>query len=148
MTRVPHVRWFGKAPATDAIPIPSIAGCLLAMSKVKAALTCVGFGRTLRWINRSVSHRSMLPSIETEYVVACEYAVAMAAAFFPFRALCLERSLTLLYVARGIGIPVTYHHGVRPLPLEAHAWVQYGGKVINDVSEKIDGFAPFPQVYP
>jgi hypothetical protein len=72
----------------------------------------------------------------------------MAAAFYPGRALCLERSLTLFYFARLAGVPVTYHHGVQPLPFAAHAWVEYDGHVINDTDEHVITYRRLPQVCP
>jgi hypothetical protein len=82
------------------------------------------------------------------FVTACEYAVALAAALYLGRALCLERSLTLFYFARRVGIPVTYHHGVQPMPFAAHAWVEYEGRVINDIDENVLNYRRLPQVCP
>jgi hypothetical protein len=90
----------------------------------------------------------MTPLAPNAFVTASEYAVAMAAALYPGRAMCLERSLALFYFGRRAGIPLTYHHGVLPLPFSAHAWVEYEGHVVNDLQEYVLGFRPLPQVCP
>jgi hypothetical protein len=86
--------------------------------------------------------------LSSDCVASFEYAVAMAAAFCPFRAKCLEQSLTLFYLARRAGIPVTYHHGVQPTPFEAHAWVEFQGRIINDIAEHVAFYQRFPQICP
>jgi hypothetical protein len=105
-------------------------------------------GPTLRWI---LQHDSQIPPptlAPNAFLTACEYAVALAAALYPGRALCLERSLALFYLARQAGIPVTYHHGVETLPFSAHAWVEYEGRVVNDVPEHVLMYRRLPQVCP
>ena len=137
-----HVRWFlpphrGETPAQA-----SVGYCLLLVAAVKLSLWIAGSGATFRWVRRHSKPRSvvtMRPDID-----ALEYTVAMAAALYPGRAACLERSLVLFYLARRAGVPVTYHHGVQPLPFKAHAWVEYDGHVINDVPEFITTFLAFP----
>jgi hypothetical protein len=91
---------------------------------------------------------SMTALAPSAFITACDYAVAMAAALYPGRALCLERSLALFYFARRAGIPVTYHHGVQPLPFAAHAWVEFEGRVINDTDEHVLSYRRLPQVCP
>jgi hypothetical protein len=72
----------------------------------------------------------------------------MAAAFYPGRAECLERSLVLYYILRRQGVRVRYCHGVQPSPLTAHAWIEYGGEVINDVPEHVKEFSRLPDQLP
>jgi hypothetical protein len=115
---------------------------------VKAALASIGIGHTLRWMKRRIGLTSTAENIPDDRVRMLEYTVALAAALYPGRAMCLERSLALFYLARRHGIPVTYHHGVQPLPFKAHAWVEYHGLVINDVQEHIDTYRRLPQVCP
>ena len=128
-------------------PAPSVARCMLAIALVKGALRTVGLGRTIRWIRRRVTGIEVR-EVSPACVARWEYAVAMAAAVYPGRAHCLERSLVLFYLARRSGIAVTYHHGVRPLPFAAHAWVEFEGRVVNDVFEHILLYQRFPQVCP
>ena len=75
---------------------------------------------------------------------AVAHGVAMAAAFYPRRALCLEQSLAL-YVALGrAGAPAKLRIGVRPLPFVAHAWVEIDGIAINEAPDIIAQLTPFP----
>jgi hypothetical protein len=143
-----HVRWIGTGGRTAKGSVPSVARSLIVIAFLKLRIRAFGLGPTLRWI---LHHDSQIPwttLAPNAYLTACEYAVAMAAALYPGRALCLERSLALFYLARRAGIPVTYHHGVETMPFSAHAWVEYEGRVINDVPEHLAFYRRLPQVCP
>jgi transglutaminase superfamily protein len=142
-----EVRWLIGKRNGGSPKLPSVARCILAIAAIKILLGVAGSGATIRWIKQRTANCATHPTTP-EDVVALEYAVAMAAALYPGRAACLERSLVLFYLARRAGIPVTYHHGVQPLPLKAHAWVEYEGHVINDVVEFVNTFLPFPRIMP
>lgn len=79
---------------------------------------------------------------------ATERAVAMAGALYPGRALCLEQSLVLYYLLRRQRVAVRYCQGIQPHPFEAHAWVEYEGKPLNDVAEHAKLFTRFPDQLP
>jgi hypothetical protein len=143
-----HVRWIGRGPNPTVGSVPSVARSLAVIAVIKARLRTAGLGPTLRWIRRGELPTPQTTLAPNAFVTACEYAVAMAAALYPGRALCLERSLALFYFARRAGIPVTYHHGVQPQPFAAHAWVEYRGQVINDAIEHIRAYRRLPQVCP
>jgi hypothetical protein len=81
-------------------------------------------------------------------VAAIEQAVAMAAALYPGRALCLEQSLALYDVLRRQGVSVSFRMGVQPHPFQAHAWIEHGGTPINDIAEHIKPFMRLPDVLP
>jgi len=126
------------------VHVPSILQCGLMILAVKGGLKICGFGRTLRWIRRRVESEPRLTAVDTDAVVAAEQAVAMAGALYPGRALCLEQSLVLYYVLRQQGVAVKYCQGVQPHPFQAHAWVEYQGKPINDVAEHVNHFKRLP----
>lgn len=115
---------------------------------LKAALRMWGFGGVMHWIRNRVQavHQSTLPP--SEAVRTAERAVAMAAALYPGRALCLEQSLVLYYLLRRRGVAVTYCQGVIPQPFEAHAWVEYQGDVINDITEHAQLYSRLPSQLP
>jgi hypothetical protein len=79
-------------------------------------------------------------------VARIDRAVAVAAALYPGRALCLERSLTLYYYLRRAGIGAEFRLGARPHPFEAHAWVEYAGEPVNDFPEHLVPFIPLPHL--
>jgi hypothetical protein len=145
---MPDVHWMGIGSHSTSGNVPSVARCLVAIAIIKARVLVFGLGPTLRWIRRRETRTIPTTLAPNTFLSACEYAVALAAALYPGRARCLERSLTLFDFARRAGIPVTYHHGVQPLPFAAHAWVEYEGRVINDADEHVITFRRLPQVCP
>jgi hypothetical protein len=58
---------------------------------------------------------------------------------------CLERSMTLWWMLRRVGVAGELHIGARKDggKLEAHAWVELGGEVLNDGAEVHQHYARF-----
>lgn len=144
----------GKAPAPcsgsglDGLRAPSVVRCGFMIFFVKLSLRTRGFGRTLRWIRKRVEAIAEVASGDLEAIKATEYTVAMAGAFYPGRALCLEQSLVLYYLLRRQGVPVKYRQGIQAHPFAAHAWVEYRGEPINDVLEHVKHFIALPNQLP
>lgn len=115
---------------------------MLRLALLKLSLSTLGFGRTMRWIRRDVEHIPLLTDPDDAFVTRSEYAVAMAAALYPGRAACLERSLMLYRWLRRAGVPVQFRMGAQLYPFLAHAWVERDGRVINDVAEHVKLFRP------
>jgi hypothetical protein len=59
-------------------------------------------------------------------------AVERACVWYPKKALCLQRSAVTACLLRSEGVDARMVVGIRPMPLVAHAWVEAGGKVVND----------------
>jgi hypothetical protein len=62
-------------------------------------------------------------------------AFALAENFFLIKSApkdCLSRSLALFHFLRSAGLPVEHCIGVRRFPFQAHAWVEYHGRVVQD----------------
>lgn len=125
--------------------VPSVMRCGLLIAAVKLMLKARGFNATTSYIRRAVAPVPAGDPPDDTFVTRTEYTVAMAAALYPGRALCLERSLVLYYLLRHQGIAVTYCQGVQPYPFLAHAWVEYRGQPINDVLEHVQLFARLPE---
>ncbi|MFC5862186.1 lasso peptide biosynthesis B2 protein [Acidicapsa dinghuensis] len=68
-------------------------------------------------------------SISIEHM---SYLVDLACAFYPKRAMCLQRSAVLVKMLRRHGVPALLVIGAQKLPFRAHAWVEVEGKIIND----------------
>lgn len=134
----------GTAPP---IAIPAVLRCGLMIIALKLALATRGLGWTMQWIRRRVVSVAPRPA-PTEVVRNVERAVALAAALYPGRALCLEQSLVLYYVLRRQGVAAKYCQGVQPYPFLAHAWVEYGGEPVNDFAEHIKQFGQLPEQLP
>ena len=87
---------------------------------------------------RLISRREIPPRPESDASrAALSQTLRGAEAFFrdwPFKASCLERSLALLWMLRRRGYPVRLKIGLskKSSGLEAHAWLELGGVVLND----------------
>jgi hypothetical protein len=130
------------------IRVPSVLRCGFMIFVVKVMLKTRGFGRTIRWIRRRVNVTPETVCANLERVKATEYAVALAGALYPGRALCLEQSLALYWLLRQQRVRVRYCQGVQAHPFLAHAWVEYRGEPINDVMEHVNWFARLPDELP
>jgi hypothetical protein len=130
------------------VRIPSVLRCLSTTVRIKWLLQRRRFEGTLAWLRAAVGGVPASEGAELEEVRALEYRVAMAGAFYPGRARCLEQSLTLYLLARRQQIAVRYCQGMQLYPFEAHAWIEYRGEVINDVAEHVKHFTKFPEQLP
>ena len=59
-------------------------------------------------------------------------AVDTACIWYWREVLCLQRSATTACLLRRHGVPAQMVIGVQQLPFRAHAWVEVGGRVVND----------------
>ncbi|HEX9108436.1 MAG TPA: lasso peptide biosynthesis B2 protein, partial [Longimicrobiales bacterium] len=111
--------------------VPGVALTCLTLVLVKLALALAGFGRTLiaaRWLLR---HRPARAAAAAQ-LAAVSGRVALVAAFFPGRALCLEQSTVIWLLLRARGIEADLRLGVQPYPWGAHAWVEHRGEPVNE----------------
>ena len=60
------------------------------------------------------------------------HAVDLAAAFYFKNVRCLQRSAAAARLLKKSGIAAEMVIGVQQLPFIAHAWVEVGGRVVND----------------
>jgi hypothetical protein len=61
-------------------------------------------------------------------------AVNYACVWYPKRALCLQRSFVTTYLLRKHGVSANMVLGAQKLPFKAHAWVEVGGRAVNERS--------------
>jgi hypothetical protein len=123
--------------------VPAYWRCGVAISVAWLTLRVVGFARTLR-AARSLAERHGALSVDAGAVRQIGHRVAVVAAFFPGRALCLEQSLALYWLLRRRGAAARLRVGVHPAPFMAHAWVEYGGAPINEDEDRIRELLPLP----
>jgi hypothetical protein len=107
---------------------------ILALTRYR--LKRVGFARTI-----AHTMGTLPPSVETVQmsdatIDAIVRQVKRASPLFPGRARCLEQSLALYTLLRQRRLPVALCLGVRPYRFEAHAWVEYRGRVLGQYTEK------------
>lgn len=127
-------------------PAPSAVSCMCVLVIVKLALRVVGFARTIRSIEWLTRRQRGIGRAAPDFVHAADRVVAIAAALYPGRALCLEQSLVLHYVLRRGGVESTLRIGVHPYPFSAHAWVECGGEPVNDIREHTRTYTPLPNL--
>jgi len=122
---------------------PSLVACGLRILGVKVLLWLFGFDRTWAIVRARAEpgREDRAPSTSPPYE-AIEYRVALAAALYPGRALCLERSLVLYHYLRRAGLSIQLRLGVQAYPFAAHAWIEYAGEILNDVPEHVAHFTP------
>ena len=127
--------------------VPSSFVCGLLLAVVKVALRAAGLRRVVCLIRkRTLSQAKHARAHTTEEVAEVEGVVAFAGALFPGRALCLEQSLVLWYLLRRRGVDASFALGVQAYPFGAHAWVEHGGRPLNDVPEHVAHFTRLPDV--
>jgi hypothetical protein len=65
----------------------------------------------------------------TDHICA---AVDMACIWYWKEVLCLQRSAATACLLKRHGIPAQMMIGAQQMPFRAHAWVEVGGRVVND----------------
>jgi hypothetical protein len=126
----------------------------LLLPVVHAGLLSLGFHRLRRvmeWL--SPLQRMDTPASDTEILErAREMAriVSIAAEHGVYKASCLRRSLLVWWLLRRAGIPGQVCFGVRTVlgKLEAHAWVEYHGIVVNDSGSVHENFQALREGFP
>ena len=128
--------------AARSLRVPSVLHVGLLILGVKVGLRLLGFARTWRWMHQRMQGIAIRADVPATEVAAIEYRVALAAALWPGRALCLEQSLVLYYVLRSAGVIAEFRMGVQPHPFLSHAWVEYRGAPVNDFPEHVAQLQP------
>jgi len=52
--------------------------------------------------------------------------------WYPKRVQCLQRAAVTTCLLRSLGVPATMVLGAQKFPFRAHAWVEVGGRAINE----------------
>jgi Transglutaminase-like superfamily len=107
-----------------------------------AALRVAGFARVRRWLVPSTIHRRAPSDVEPQTLAVL---VNAASNHLPIAGSCLTRSLLLDWMLRRRGVDSALRLGVRLVEgrLQAHAWVEVGGRPVNDVPGVAAEFLPF-----
>lgn len=124
---------------------PSLLACMMVLGAVRMHLRLFGFGRTLARVRALAARAAVGGAADDGLVSGSVKAVAVAAAFFPGRAICLEQSLALYLLLRRRGVAAELRLGAKPFPFAAHAWVEVAGEPVDEVAEAIAAYLPFPE---
>ena len=120
-------------------------GLFALLPAVAAAIHIFGLQRVRGFLARHpvIQEAAGTPDPEAARVVG--RLVNAAGYRIPGRPNCLTRSVTLWWILRRRGIDSALRLGVRTAAgrLEAHAWVELGGLVLNDAADIAQRFAPF-----
>jgi Transglutaminase-like superfamily len=126
------------------VRLPSVGGCFLALTLTRLSLKFAGFRRTTRWA-RGLARRTVVGAVDRDGSERAARRVAVAAAFFPGRAICLEQSIALYVILRRRAVPAVLRIGVQPYPFKAHAWVEVGGQPVYENADELVRFVAFPE---
>lgn len=122
---------------------PGVLRTMLLLLSVRMHLKARGFGRSVARARR-VAERAPVADFDPDLPERAAHRVAIAGAFFPGRAVCLEQSLALYLLLRRRGVPAELRLGVTPSPFHAHAWVELHGEPVNEDAETVAKFLPMP----
>jgi hypothetical protein len=134
-------RWRALPPADR-----RLAAALVALlPAVAAGLRVLGFGRLCRVLSRVSPSPPAAAPFAIQAALALGRLVNAVAWRLPGRPACLTRSVTLWWLLRRRGIDAAVRIGVRRTDgrLEAHAWVEIDGLVLNDAQDVGSRFAAF-----
>ena len=115
----------------------------VSLAVAQALLRVAGYQRLVRWARRRGPGQYQGADA---LGYACELAhwIAVASRHHVVPARCLQRSLVLYHWLWRAGLPADLRLGVRREcgALQAHAWVEYRGQVVNDQATAVARFVP------
>jgi hypothetical protein len=123
---------------------PGVLRCMLVLLAVRLHLKARGFGRSVARARRLGARAADTRPADGGLTERTAHRVAVAGAFFPGRAVCLEQSLALYLLLRRRGVLAELRLGVTPSPFHAHAWVEVDGAPVNEDEETVAKFLPMP----
>jgi hypothetical protein len=124
---------------------------LVLLPLTNAALHIVGLSRwqffLARWAPFPGSGQAKTRVSHWRRVLSTARMVHLAAQRGPYQASCLRNSLTLWWLLRRQGIDSALRLGVRKQDgkIEAHAWIEYEGRVLNDSESVRERFVSFQE---
>jgi hypothetical protein len=96
----------------------------------------LGFGRDFGGMHRFISEwKASSTKAERHSLDDVCLAVNYACAWYPKRALCLQRSAVTTCLLRSCGIDAMMVMGTQRLPFKAHAWTEVNGTAVNERRE-------------
>ena len=127
---------------------------LVLLPIVHILLKTMGYAHLIRTIEKRIpisEKAEQFPTTEQlNNALAAARMVSIASSHGLYHATCLRRSLVLMVLLRWQGIESELHFGARlqDQGLEAHAWVEMGGAVINDRPDIRKEFTPLEGQFP
>jgi hypothetical protein len=132
-------------PTGPAARPPTMLVCGLMLLLADVTLRILGLRRSLVLARRFAGRgRGGEPANARTVVAETARRVAIVAAFYPRRALCLEQSIALHFLLRRRRVTADLRVGVQPFPFAAHAWVEHHGRPVNEREDFVTRLATFP----
>jgi hypothetical protein len=112
---------------------------------VRMSLRLIGTRRTQAWLARSYKPPALSATRDEARIRQVVRMVRVAQRYHRFWSNCLSHSLTLWSLLRHEGFEADVRIGARLQngKLQAHAWVEWQGRVLNDASDGMGDFTPF-----
>ena len=109
------------------------------------ALGLRGSMRLLAWLARRPGSGAIPPE-PLAYALDVAALTRAVSAYSPFRARCLEHSITVWYLLRRKGVAGELVLGTRLRgdAVDHHAWVTLGGRIVTEVQSPGWEYVPFP----
>ena len=126
----------------------------LLLPLIHFALLLLGYSRLRRVMEKLIPYKSTdIPLSDAEILKRARKnarIVSIAAQHGLYKATCLRRSLLVWWFLRREGVQGRICFGVRMCArkLEAHAWVEYKGMVVNDSLKVHDRYTALREVLP
>lgn len=110
---------------------------VLLVPAMHVAVRVVGFNRLQQWMARTSSRATNGQSSIDQTLRRCTTNINRVKRYGPFSGNCLSQSLALLWMLRRRGVSPALRLGVRLTgpKFDAHAWVEYDGRVLNDTQD-------------
>ena len=123
---------------------------LFLLPVVATSLKTVGLRKTQAWVGKNSLGPIIPPAEQTRaYVRRTAQMMAVACRRYPLRVSCLPRTIVLWSLLRSRGIDTDVRIGVRGgagAQFQAHAWLEWNGEVLNDITEVGTRYLPFSAV--
>jgi len=107
----------------------------------------IRFGLYLRWGNFHALYTAVRKcpvkngGCDREVVERICSAFDRACIWYPKEVLCLQRSAATAFLLKKRGVAARLVIGTQQIPFKAHAWVEVGGRVVNDKPYALDIYA-------
>ena len=105
----------------------------------------IGFNQLQQRIANTAPPAGHADNDTTRWLRTCVVSINRVKRFSILRGNCLSQSFALIWLLRRRGIDPTLRLGARVTgpKFDAHAWVEYDGRVLNDTQDVHTRFTPF-----
>ncbi len=139
----PTCPWYGQDPN---VPRPkptrfAVFRALLALAIFDLVLSIKSLKSLCRLVSKWVVTSRSQPHDSATISAICT-AVERACVWYPKKAVCLQRSAVTTCLLRSLGFRAAMVVAARVMPMQAHAWVEVDGAVVNDHPKVRTLYAP------